>query len=65
MMPSFIGKPLKECIEFCNNNNIKYSVEYNSLTKIDEKLLTAFVVKVTTIKKNEVKIVASKFKLEV
>lgn len=63
MMPSFIGKPLKDCVDYCNNNGLEYVVNYNTYTE-NEPNLKDFVVK-TSLKNNKVIIVASKFKLEV
>ena len=59
MMPSFIGLPLKKCIEFCEKNNIKYIIEYNSLTtNCDENELQDFVVNVVQLYNNYFKIIA-------
>ncbi len=63
MMPSFIGRPLKDCITYCNKNGLEFIVKYNSCTK-DEENLTDFVIK-TYMEENKLIIVASKFKIEV
>lgn len=65
-MSSFIGRPLKECIEYCRKNKIEFVIEFNSLTtNCDEKLLEDFVVKIEQVNQNSIKIIASKFKIEV
>ena len=65
-MPSFIGEPLQNCIDFCIKNKIAYVVEYNSLTdNCDKSVLKDFVVKIEQTNNNSIKIIASKFKIEV
>ena len=63
MMPSFTGRPLKDCIKKRKKNGLEFIVKYNSCTK-DEENLTDFVIK-TYMEENKLIIVASKFKIEV
>ena len=63
-MQSFIGKPLSDCVAYCKENNLEFSVIINSNLKENEQGYKDFVVSVKE-EKGKVIIIASKFKIEV